>query len=60
MKSVYERTNLIITEFESDVITSSDPGVTPTEAPTELPTIQSIYENESMGFSAFNRSPGSW
>ena len=53
MKPVYERTNLIITEFDAeDVITTS--GETP------APVTRSVPENAYGSFGSFDLSPGSW
>ena len=57
MKSVYERENLIITEFDTeDVITTS--GVAPTPTPTE--PLRRELENSYGSFSKFNQAPGAW
>lgn len=60
MKSVYERTNLIITEFHTeDVIATSGPAPTPT--PTD--PVAEAYEKENAysAFSSFRGdAPGSW
>lgn len=57
MKSVYERTNLIITEFDTeDVITTSGPSTDPTEPPV---ITKRAKENAYGKFSDFEL-PGSW
>ena len=55
MKSVYERTNMIITEFDTeDVITTSGAEEDPTSAAlNEKENYYSAYNN-------FRRSPGAW
>ena len=61
MRSVYERTNLIITEFDNeDVITTSgggSAGPTPTEPPVQL---FAERENRYGSYSFFNEGSGSW
>lgn len=53
MKPVYERTNLIITEFDiEDVIMTS--AVTP-DTPKRI-----ISENSYGSFGSFDQTPGSW
>lgn len=54
MKSVYERTNLIITEFDTeDVISTS--GVQPSEPPSKFEV-----ENAYGAFGTFGEAPSSW
>ena len=58
MKSVYERTTLIITEFDTeDVITTSGEAPTPTE-PDVLPLLE--RENRYGSFRSFEGPGGSW
>lgn len=60
MKSVYERTKLIITEFDTeDVITTSGEAPTPTEP--DVSPLREI-ENRYVTFSTFDwKGPGgSW
>lgn len=60
MKPVYERENLIITEFDcEDVITTSG-GLLP-EDPTDPESAYSTTEMENVygGYSSF-QGPGSW
>ena len=55
-KPLYERENLIITEFDAeDVITTS--GITPDPQPTAL---KREWENAYGSFNSFNKAPGSW
>ena len=55
-KALYERENLIITEFDTeDVITTS--GTTPDPQPTVL---KRELENAYGSFDSFNQAPGSW
>ena len=55
-KPLYERENLIITEFDTeDVITTS--GVTPDPQPSFL---KAELENAYGSFGSFNQTPGSW
>lgn len=53
-KPLYERVNLIITEFDTeDVITTS--GITP-----DPQTLKAERENAYNSFKSFNKYPGSW
>ncbi len=55
MRSVYERENLRITEFDKeDVITTS--GVQPTEPIVLLREKENAYGT----FNSFDQTPGSW
>ena len=55
-KPLYERENLIITEFDTeDVITTS--GITPDPQPSPL---MAELENAYGSFDSFNKAPGSW
>lgn len=55
-KPLYERENLIITEFDTeDVITTS--GITPDPQPSPL---KAELENAYGSFDSFNQAPGSW
>ncbi len=55
-KPLYERENLIITEFDTeDVITTS--GITPDPQPVAL---KRELENAYGSFDSFNKAPGSW
>ena len=61
MKSVYERANLIITEFDTeDVITTS--GAAPVEEPTTpiSPTKLMRRENAYGDFTSYEQTPGEW
>lgn len=59
MKSIYERTNLIITEFHTeDVIATSGPVPMPTEPPV---AVANEKENAYGSYSSFRGgAPGSW
>ena len=61
MKSVYERTNLIITEFDAEdvIVTSGESPIDPTPTEPPLPTL-SKRENRYGSFSSFDKTPGSW
>ena len=55
-KPLYERENLIITEFDTeDAITTS--GITPDPQPLPL---KAELENAYGSFDSFNQAPGSW
>ena len=57
MKSVYERTNLIITEFNTeDVITTSGESVTPTPDPQNVLKVNenAYYDHNTIDV------PGDW
>lgn len=55
-KPLYERENLIITEFDTeDVITTS--GIAPDPQPVVL---MRELENAYGSFDSFNQAPGSW
>lgn len=55
-KPLYERENLIITEFDTeDVITTS--SITPDPQPVAL---KRELENAYGSFDSFNKAPGSW
>ena len=62
MKSVYERANLIISEFDTDGMIATDAlaesGSTP-ETPAEDP-LNSEKENRYLSFGSFNKAPGDW
>ena len=59
MKSVDERTNLIITEFDREDVIATSGAVEPTEPPTAV-----VYERENRygSFGTFDLKPptGSW
>ena len=58
MKSVYERTQLNITEFDrEDVITTSAVTPDPTDSPTPVTYKKLERENRYSTFSAFDNSP---
>ena len=55
MKTIYERTNLIITAFDAeDVITTS------AQTPPGPEQVLSKRENAYGSFGSFDQSPGSW
>ncbi len=55
MKSVYERTKLIITEFDTDdvIATSEGPAEPATLPPTDPPVVLSQVENAYGSYSSF-------
>ena len=58
MKSVYERENLSITEFNTeDVIVTSGETPTPEQPVT---TLKRELENRYFTFSSLNDPPGDW